>query len=547
MLIFIFLICLGVFPMYGQEPAPQRVGVGLVEHKLTIKEAIEMALVNNLDIEIERTNRSSAQTALRGTRGFYDPNFRWVPGLELRNMPTASVLIAPSGKLTEHLHTEQLSYRQLLPWAGQQLAGGFDNSRQSTTNPFSSLSPFVTSRLFFSFSQPLVRNRVIDPQRAEIRIRQKQVSLSETELETKVIGVVVRVQQAYWSLAAARKDTDVRADFVKWGREQLARNQRMIAAGTLAPVELSASEAELQRRLDMYYSSLDTITEVENILKALLTPNREASLWSEQIIPVEDKTLSPPEVVDLRETVTSALKARPELRALSSQEQINQIQKQQAADQVKPQLNLVLSYVANGLGGTAQTGPNPISASNAALYDRVNQLSGYVGLDPLTAPSYGGAPPTMVGGLGTSLENLFLGRYQSFQAGLALDLNIRNNAAQANLAQTVIAERKLKLQQAQLEQLIEIEVRNALQAVQTARQRIAATEASARAAKEKLDSEIRLFQTGESTNFMVLTRQSEYADSRHRAVVANLDLNRAVVRLQQAVGSTLQGHGITVR
>jgi len=153
----------------------------------------------------------------------------------------------------------------------------------------------------------------------------------------------------------------------------------------------------------------------------------------------------------------------------------------------------------------------------------------------------------MVGGLGTSLENLFLGRYQSFQAGLALDLNIRNNAAQANLAQTVIAERKLKLQQAQLEQLIEIEVRNALQAVQTARQRIAATEASARAAKEKLDSEIRLFQTGESTNFMVLTRQSEYADSRHRAVVANLDLNRAVVRLQQAVGSTLQGHGITVR
>ncbi|MEJ7605365.1 MAG: hypothetical protein WKF37_03650 [Bryobacteraceae bacterium] len=32
---------------------------------------------------------------------------------------------------------------------------------------------------------------------------------------------------------------------------------------------------------------------------------------------------------------------------------------------------------------------------------------------------------------------------------------------------------------------------------------------------------VRLFQTGESTNFLVLTRQNEYADSRRREVVAS--------------------------
>ena len=47
---------------------------------------------------------------------------------------------------------------------------------------------------------------------------------------------------------------------------------------------------------------------------------------------------------------------------------------------------------------------------------------------------------------------------------------------------------------------IEAQVRNALQSIQTARQRITAAEASERAAKEKLESESRLFQTGESTN-----------------------------------------------
>jgi outer membrane protein TolC len=102
----------------------------------------------------------------------------------------------------------------------------------------------------------------------------------------------------------------------------------------------------------------------------------------------------------------------------------------------------------------------------------------------------------------------------------------------------------LKLQRRQTEQLISVEVRNALQGIETARQRIEAATASERAAKEKLDSEIRLFQTGESTNFLVLTRQNELLDSRRRAVQAELQMNRAVARLRQVTGETLEANRI---
>ena len=47
----------------------------------------------------------------------------------------------------------------------------------------------------------------------------------------------------------------------------------MIAVGSLAAVELSASEAELERRLDNWYASLDTITVAENNLKTLVAPS----------------------------------------------------------------------------------------------------------------------------------------------------------------------------------------------------------------------------------------------------------------------------------
>ncbi|MCC6858820.1 MAG: efflux RND transporter permease subunit [Bryobacterales bacterium] len=534
-------------PATGQTTEPHRVGVGLLERRLSLKEAVELALENNLEIEIERTSRATAYQSIRAARGFFDPTFRWLPSLESRNTPAGSVLQGASGRLAERFHSQNFYFDQRLPWQGSGLRLEFENSRQSSTNPFVTLNPFITSRLMFSFTQPLLRNRLIDRGRADLQIRRKQAGVSEMQLRIKVIDVITRVEEVYWDLVAARQDAAVKEDAVKLAREQLARNKRMIEAGTLAPVELSASEAELERRLDTWYASVGAVTEKENLLKTLLAGDRQAPLWNEAVIPTDSSTVAPPEIYDLREAVESALRARPELAVLKDYQEVNRIEKRHSADQVKPQVNLVAAYGSSGLAGTLRAGDNPFTASNAALYERINQLSTKSGLTPLAPPSFGALPDLLIGGYGSTLSNLFGGRFQTFQVGLAFDLNLRNNTAEANLAQSVIAERRLKLQQTQLEQGIEAQVRNAMQAIQTARQRMTAAEAGARAAQEKLDSETRLFQTGESTNFLVLTRQNEYADSRSREVAARLDFNKAVARLQQAVGSTLETHGVTVK
>ena len=128
-----------------------------------------------------------------------------------------------------------------------------------------------------------------------------------------------------------------------------------------------------------------------------------------------------------------------------------------------------------------------------------------------------------------------------------MDWTTRNQTAKANVAIAAINEKRLDLERARTEQGIVAQVRSAMQSIETARQRIQAAEASARAAKEKLDSETRLFQVGESTSFLVLTRQNEYTDSLRREVVSRLEFNRAVARLQQATGNTLESHQLTIR
>jgi outer membrane protein TolC len=543
----VLLALLAVAGAWAQVAEPPRIGVGLAQRRLTLREAVEMALQNNLDIEIERSNTANAMQGLRAARGFYDPAFRWTPSLESRATPTGSVLQSASGKLTDHFHAQNFSLLQPLPWAGTSFTADFENSRQSTNNPFVSLNPYLTSRLTLGFVQPLARNRETDRSRSEIRIRRTRLDQSEAEFEIRAIDVIYRVEQSYWDLHAVRQDVDVKRENVDWARKLLAQNQRMIEAGTLAAVELAASQAELERRLDDLYASVGRVTEVENVLKALLTDRPAADLWGEEIIPTDERTMEPPQVVDVRQGIEEAVRQRPEIRLLALRNDENEVQKRFNADQLKPQVNLVASYANMGLGGTVSERENPFSASGQASADRLNELSRLAGLPPLPPQGLGALPPVLVGGYGTALSNLFAGRFQTVQVGLAFDWNIRNNTAQANYTQALIAERRLNLERARLEQAISVEVRNALQAIATARQRIRAAEAGARAAREKLESETRLFEAGESTNFLVLTRQNEYADSRLRTVVARLDFNKAVSRLEQALGATLKTHNVTLR
>ncbi len=540
----ILLVC--TLSLCAQTAAPRRVGVGAAQRRLTLKQALEMALGNNLELEIEKTNTAVARVLARGAFGAFDPTLRYATGWNQNTTPTPSVLQAADGRLVDKAWNNNFAFVQKLPWNGLTAQAQFLNGRLATTNPFVGLNPFYNTSLSVGLTQPLLRGRATDPDRTNIRIRRKNVEISDADFELRVIDVAVRVQEMYWNLVAARQDVAVSEEAVRLAQTQLELNQRQIAAGTLARVELPAAEAELERRRDTYFATLNVLTQVENALKALLTGNRAADLWNDELIPVEDRTVDPPPVSDLESAVGGAIRKRPELRALALRQDSTGLQKQLAKDQTRPGVNLNAGYIVAGLGGPVNTSPNPFSSINAPLNNKVNEIAISLGLAPLPPATLNPPPASFIGGYGTSLSNVFNGNYPTFQVGMSFDWTVRNRAAEASLQQVALTERQLKLQQAQLEQGINLQVRNALQTLDTAKARITAAEASARAAQEKLESETRLFQAGESTNFLVLTRQNELSDSRRRAVLARLEFNRAVARLEQALGVTLDAHAITL-
>ena len=107
--------------------------------------------------------------------------------------------------------------------------------------------------------------------------------------------------------------------------------------------------------------------------------------------------------------------------------------------------------------------------------------------------------------------------------------------------------RKIGAQRKILEQSIEAEVRNALEAVEMGRERVETARAAREAAEKQYQSEQRRFDSGLSTTYFVLERQNDLSASRGRELRAMTEYNKGISELQRVMGTTLTSANVEVQ
>jgi len=161
-------------------------------------------------------------------------------------------------------------------------------------------------------------------------------------------------------------------------------------------------------------------------------------------------------------------------------------------------------------------------------------------------PKFSGTPEALVGGDGKSLANLFGNDYRTWRVGVTFNLSLRNRTAKAQLGRALTEGKQIDAQRQRTEQTIEGEVRNALQAVETARRRVEAARNSRVNAELQYQSEQRKFDAGQSTNYFVLDRQNALSSARGRELKALTDYTQAQVELQRAMSTTLASNNVAI-
>jgi HAE1 family hydrophobic/amphiphilic exporter-1 len=532
-------------------PLLQRVGVEMGDQRpLALREAIEMALANNKDIEVARQNVRVAEFDLQGARGVYDPRLSSFSYYDKTETPSASFLSGTtSGSLTQSGFFNTATLQGLTPKAGGGYRVDFSGSRVTSNSLFASLDPQYPSALTFSYTQPLLRGRSFDQNRRFIEIAKRNLSLTDAQFRQRAIETITNVQRSYWDLVFALRNLQIQRDAVRDARTQLEHNRRLVAEGMLAPIDVVAAEAQVSGFEQSVYSALDDVGRAENTLKNLIAENRQSSLWNVALVPVDQVDLQTPPVA-LPEALNAALANRPELRQSDVAREINEIEQRFAREQTKTQVDLVGSYGLVGLAGSVSdsaNAANPLTASNAILRERINQLSALNGLPPLDPAPAAGVPDIFVGGVARSFTNLAANRFNNFRVGVQINLPFKNRTARAQLGRTLVEQERIATQREQLEQLIQVDVRNALQLVQTAESRLRAAAVARNASEQQYASEQRKFDVGQSTFFLVLERQTALTTARGNELRAQTELNKAVAELQRATGNALEANKVEVR
>jgi len=499
------------------RPLPTR-SVGLTPGKVvhwTLRDTVLKALENNVDIEIERENVRLRQFDVDATRAPYDP----ITSSRINYFSSQAPLTNPFQGATLNQtssSSKTLTYNFGWQQAIEKTGGGYSVTYNNTRR-VSNLSNFATEygpALTFNITQPLFKNFKTDFNRRQILITKKSLDLSDAVFRQRVIEIISRVQQAYWDLAFAIQDEKIQRQAVDLAATSLRNNERQVEVGTLAPLDVTTAATDLESRRLSYFQALNTISAMENTLKALVVSSPTDEIWGAQIDPVDSleiQTMTLP----LDDALRLAFANRPELKQFAITKEQSKINIDFFRDQLKPQIDLTASFGLTGLGG------DPVDPTRV-----LNKF---------------------IGGYPTSIKNLFTFENRSWNVGIIFNLPLRNVAAKVNLAREIESSKQLDLQLRSRMQSIEFEVRTQIQSLETIKMRIETARANRIYAQRQLEGEQKKFEAGLSPTFLVLQRQNQLTSAQGQEQRALADYNKTIAELQRVISTTLESNNIQIR
>ncbi len=497
----------------------QRAGVPLAAapgeqvRRLTVDEAVRLALENNLGIQIARINPQIQDLAVALARAAWVPTVNTTVQNSSIDTPNTSFLSGSQGnKTTNGRLSSNVGLLQQTPWGGS-YSVGWDSSRATTTNIFSNFSPQLQSSLALSIRQPLLRNFSIDNLRQQLAVSEKNREISDVEVRQTLATTSRAVRDAYWDLAYANASLAVQQQALDLARESLRETNSRIQIGTTPPIDAVEAQAEVALRDEAVIVAQAQIENAQDALRALVFNQSAPDFWTTRIEP-SDLPAFQPVTVDVDAAVRNALQMRTDLQQARTSLEANDISIRYFRNQTLPDVTASLDYGLTGLGGTQFVRgagfPGPIVGETQRSF-------------------------------GSVVGDLFRNQFPSWTLALNVSYPVGRNQQEASLARAQLQSSQAQTQLKNAELQVVTQVRNVARQVQTNQKRVESTRASRGLNEQRLDAEQKKLAAGTSTNFFVFQAQRDLAQARNNELSAILDYNRSVVDLETIQQAPIAG------
>ena len=529
-----------------------RVGVQTAQPvPITLNEAILRSLQNNNDVEVSRDDVRFQETQVRSLIGAFDPVFSVSPTFS-RSQTT--------GNAATRDFTVNSSFSQFLQKGGGNYQIFFNNQR--TENAFAQAQvssgsvsngalAIYSSSAGVRFTQPLGRNFHTDSRRHAINIAKKRLEQTDSDFQLQATNTISSVQRAYWDFVFALRNQQNQVANVSLAKENLRQIEVRIDAGAAAPLERAEIATELANREGDLLLATQTVASAENTLKQLVIKEPTSAEWSQTFMPTDTPVVSL-DPLNLDDAMKDAMDNRFELRRLKLQKEINDQDIKFYKDQIKPQIDLNSTFSLNGLsssGTNTSTTTNVVtSTSDLLLFNNLNATRTALGLPVFVNPTIviPASPSYLFGGFNRSLANIFRSDAPNFSVGVTFSFPLRNRTAKANLDGAKVQEHQLDAQLRGQEQTVIVDVRNAVQAVETTRQRVLVARRALEFAQIQSDGERKLYENGRSTTYLLLQRENTLTNAKNAVIRAETDYNKSVSDLQRVTATSFRANNIKI-
>jgi HAE1 family hydrophobic/amphiphilic exporter-1 len=490
-----------------QTPATAQTGGGTTL-RLTVDDAVRMALEENVDLRGDRLDPQISDTRVAAAAGAFRPTVSSAVNSNNQLQPPSSFLI-PTATRTDVV-TTNAGLAQRLPWFGTTYSVSWTTTHTDSNSFLNSFNPLLQSGLGINVSQPLIRDLKIDAARQQLLTSRINRDIAGTRLQESLVHTTAAVKAAYWNLVSARATVDARRTALELAQELVRVNRAKVDVGTAPPLDLVSAQAEVAADQEQLIIAETAVKQAEDRLRMLIMDPTRRETWLTTIEAVDTPPVATP-TLDVDAAVTRALSERADLQRSRKDIETAQTNVKFLGNQQLPDVRLNASYQASGLGGT-----------------QVLRTGGFPGTI---------VGPGAVTDFGTVLNQLFAGDYPTWSVGVSVSYPIGQSAEAANYARARLeraqADERFKGAEARAIQ----QIRNAAYQVEMNAKRIETTRAARELAEQRLDAERKRLDVGMSTSFLVIQAQRDLAQARTNELGAVLAYDLSLVdfeALQQA-------------
>jgi outer membrane protein TolC len=406
--------------------------------------------------------------------------------------------------------------------SGTNITATYEGERQASNSPDNAINPELFSALQIEFTQDLLAGFGFASNQRYIHLAKRNLQLTDLAFRYQVITTVTQIENIYWDLESAYQDEQIKERSLGFANQTLTDDQKQLELQAIPAMQVMKDQSDVAAAEGLLTVSRSNLRLQELQMLSAVTKTDDPVMDTMSVVPLDRAGPPDPNAgKSIDDLIAEAEKNRPDVAELQISSEIQRQAVKDINSELLPTLNMYGFYQGNGTAGPAN--PN----CNVALL----------------GPECTSTLPTGFPGM---FANTFNYSAPEYQVGLTLTINLRQRQVKADQFRAVLQYRQSQISYEQSKKNIIFDVRNTAFALEQAKAQVDASQKACDLAQKTFDITAQEQQLGAKSRVDTLAAEVELATAQSALVAAQALYEKNKIQVDRATGDTLVRMNVSI-